>query len=113
MLALGALLTACGGGGNESGPADAVFLSTTSVQVGGPGHCMVGRGPTVHVYGGTPPYQLTNSVPQGMVLDRAVVQDSGDGFVITFINGVCMRDMPITAEDRMGRLGQVRVSNGE
>lgn len=107
------LLTACGGGGNESGPPDEVFLSATSINVGSPGFCITGTGPEVHVYGGTPPYSLANSVPLGMQLNKSQVQNSGESFVITFTNGVCMENMPITVEDRMGRIAQVRVSNGK
>jgi len=104
-------LTACGGGGNESGPPESIYLSATSVTVGTPGNCQTGLGPTVHVYGGTPPYKLANSVPQGMVLNKTVVQNSGDGFTITF-TGVCLDSMPITVEDQMGLLAHVDVSNG-
>jgi hypothetical protein len=105
-------LSACGGGGNESGPPDSILVSTADVKVGTSGNCVVGTGPEVHVFGGTPPYRLSNSVPQGMSLNKSVVQNSGDSFVITFINGVCMTTMPITIEDQMGRITKVLVSNG-
>jgi hypothetical protein len=111
-LALMTLLTACGGGGNESGPTDSLFLSVSSVKVGSPGNCVTGAGPEVHVYGGTPPYTLSNSVPQGILLNKTVVQNSGESFSVGFINGVCLDKMPITIEDKMGRVAQVQVSNG-
>jgi len=110
--AFASLLTACGGGGNESGPADSIYLSVTQVHVGSSQACAIGLGPEIHVYGGSPPYALSNALPQGMSLNKATVMNSGDSFVITFINGVCMMDMPITIEDRMGRLAQVKVTNG-
>ena len=47
-----------------------------------------------------------------MQLDKTRLQNSGEGFTITFINGVCMTNMPITIEDDMGRLGYVMVTNG-
>ena len=105
------LLPGCGGGGTELGPADEIFASPNAVVVNAAGACMVGLGPVVHVYGGLPPYRLKNSVPQGMVLDRDAVNDSGGSFSITFINGVCMTNMPITIEDGMGRLTVVSVTN--
>lgn len=111
-LSLAVVLTACGGGGNESGPPDSVYVSLADVRAGSVNSCITGTGPEVHIYGGTPPYALANSVPQGMLLSKTWVQSSGDSFVISFINGVCMTNMPITIEDRMGRLAQVRVSNG-
>ncbi len=104
-------LSACGGGGNESGPPEELYLSATSVTVGVTGICAAGVGPQIHIYGGTPPYKLANSVPQGMTLNKTVVQNSGDSFVITF-TGVCMDSMPITVEDQMGLLARVSVSNG-
>lgn len=104
-------LSACGGGGNESGPPDQIYLSTTAVTVGKPGECSAGLGPEIHVYGGTPPYRLANSLPQAMTLNKSVVQNSGDSFAITF-NGMCMDSMPITVEDQMGLLAKLSVSNG-
>lgn len=104
-------LAGCGGGGNESGPPDSLVVSPEAVSVGKPEQCIAALGPTVYVHGGTPPYKLSNSVPQGMVLDRSTLQNSGDGFTISF-TGVCLRNMPVTVEDSMGRLARVSVSNG-
>lgn len=104
-------LGACGGGGNESGPPDEISVYPAAVSVSGGGSCAVGIGPTVHVYGGQPPYELSNSVPDGMVLDKSVLTHSGEGFTVSFINGVCMDSMPIVVEDDMGRLATVTVSN--
>jgi len=113
-LSLIALLTlsACGGGGNESGPPEQLYLSVDAVTVGTAGICEVGVGPEVHVYGGTPPYKLANSVPEAMRLDKAVVQNSGDSFRITFTNGICLKAVPITVEDQQGLLARVSVTNG-
>ena len=110
--AAAALVAACGGGGNESGPAEELVVSPNAVSVGLGGNCAEGVGPVVHVYGGQPPYKLANSVPDGMQLDKSRLQNSGEGFTITFINGVCMTNMPITIEDDMGRLAYVMVTNG-
>lgn len=112
LLALVAALTACGGGGNESGPVESLYVSTPEVVVGTTGQCVSGTGPTVHIYGGTPPYRLANSVPNAIRLDKSVVQNSGDSFVLTFINGICLTSMPITIEDQDGRLAKVLVTNG-
>jgi hypothetical protein len=105
------LLCACGGGGNESGPPDSILLSPAAVSVMGP-HlaCARGIGPTVFVYGGTPPYTLNNSYALGMTLDKQSLKNSGDGFTITF-NGVCMESVPITVQDDMGRISAVGVTN--
>ena len=107
-------LVGCGGGGNESGKPDLLYAAPEGVAVTGPlGSCAIGTGPTVFVYGGQPPYKLDNSLPQGMQLDKQTVQDSGQGFTITFVNGVCMEGIPITIEDDMGRVLSVPFSNTE
>jgi len=113
-VAVAAGMVACGGGGNESGPPDALLASPTAVTVSGPPGsqtCYSGTGPTVFVYGGQPPYKLANSAPPAMTLDKAVLNNSGDGVVITFINGTCLSTIPITVEDAMGRVLSVPVSN--
>jgi hypothetical protein len=113
MTAALAALAACGGGGNESGDPEMLFVSPAGVVVTGPaGACAVGSGPVIHVYGGQPPYDLDNSLPDGMVLSRTRLQNSGESFTITF-TGVCMEGMPITIEDDMGRLTTVTVTNRE
>ena len=111
-LALAAALAGCGGGGNESGPPDELVASPNTVSVYGPDKntCAQGLGPSVAVYGGTPPYKLTNSMPQGMKLSVDRLQNSGDAFVITF-NGTCLQNMPVTVEDGMGRLTTVNINN--
>lgn len=110
--ALVAVLAGCGGGGNESGPAETLEAMPNAVSVGVTGDCSEGMGPTVTVWGGQPPYKLTNSMPTGMTLDKSRLTYSGEGFTIRFINGVCMTNMPISIEDDMGRLLHVLVSKG-
>lgn len=106
------VLAACGGGGNESGPAEEIVASPSSVIVSGPtGSCATGTGPTLFVHGGQPPYKLFNSAPTAISLDKAKLNSSGEGVVLTFINGVCLDKIPITIEDGMGRVVNVPVSN--
>ena len=73
-IILGAALTlglaACGGGGNESGPGDSLLASPQAVTVTGTAtSCAVGTGPTIYVYGGKPPYKLSNSAPKAMTIN--------------------------------------------
>ena len=111
LLSLGALLAGCGGGGNESGPPDSIEVSPDTVTVsGGVGACASGTGPRIYVYGGTPPYTLANSGQFAMSLDRTSLQNSGDGFLLTF-NGTCIESIPVTVQDDMGRTATVSVSN--
>jgi len=103
-------LAGCGGGGNELGPPEAIWASPEAVQVSAKDSCFSGVGPTVHVYGGTPPYVLKNSAPRGMTLDRSRVDMPGEGFTLRF-SGLCLSNMPITIEDAEGRLLAVPISN--
>jgi hypothetical protein len=103
-------LAGCGGGGNELGPVESIWASPEAVQVGAKDSCFAGVGPTVHVYGGMPPYALKNSAPRGMTLDRARVDMPGEGFTLRF-SGLCLSNMPITIEDAEGRLLAVPISN--
>lgn len=106
-------LSGCGGGGNESGPADSIEVSMSTVTVSkGDGGCYVGNGPQVHVFGGTPPYRVSNPLPVGLSFSRSVVPASGDAFQINFVGGICMTSMVVTVEDDMGRLARVTVNNG-
>lgn len=109
-VALLALLSACGGGGNELGGDETLTLSQSEVSVTAIGTCYAGNGPTVYVYGGRPPYTLYNSLPDGMALSSTQVSDSGGSFTIQF-KGVCMASMPITVSDDMGRITSVLVSS--
>jgi hypothetical protein len=113
-LALGAalamMLSACGGGGNESGPADTIQLSEDSVTVTSQTpDCPAGPGPTTYVFGGQPPYTIYNPLPHGMTIDKTSVADAGEGFTITFL-GTCMTDLAVTIEDDMGRLATLSVT---
>lgn len=108
----GALFTlaGCGGGGNELGPADSLQASPEVFTVNGGPSCFRGTGPTVHVYGGLPPYTLKNSLPSGMSLNKTTLNAAGEGFVVT-LSGTCIQSLPITIEDDMGRVMQVLVTN--
>jgi len=46
-----------------------------------------------------------------MQVDKTRVERSGEGFQITFINGICLKGIPITAEDGMGRVLSVPITN--
>jgi hypothetical protein len=104
-------LAACGGGGNESGPPDDILVSPARIAVKGIGTgCANGTGPTVFIHGGVPPYKLFNTLPQGIRLDKSVLMQSGDSFVVT-LTGQCFEAMTIRIEDALGRLAEVDVTN--
>lgn len=105
-----ALLSACGGGGNELGGDETLTLSQSELAVSAIGACYTGNGPTVYIYGGRPPYTLYNSLPDGMTLSSATVANAGDGFTIQF-KGACMESMPITVTDDMGRITSLLITS--
>jgi len=113
LVLLGSL-AGCGGGGNESGPPDDIYLSDSAIAVEGPDKltCFTGEGPVVYIYGAQPPYKLSNSVPLAMTLSKTTVGDSGQGFTI-FFNGTCLDNASVTIEDDMGRLTRLGVTNQE
>ena len=104
-------LTACGGGGNESGPPEEITASPSQFTVKGTGAgCASGMGPTVFVHGGQPPYKLFNTLPTAMRLSTSTVQQSGQSFNVR-LTGQCFDAAPIRIEDAMGRLSEVVLSN--
>lgn len=105
-------LSACGGGGNESGDPEEMTVQPGAITVssGMAGICAVGLSAKVHVWGGQPPYKLTNPVPDAMVLSDKTLENSGDGFTVQFL-GTCLTTIPVTIEDDMGRLTTLTVSN--
>ena len=111
LLAAAGLLSACGGGGNESGPAEEIQLSADAFEVTGPpGQCAVGYAGRVFVFGGQPPYILHNSASAGVLLSTEKIADSGGYFDLTFL-GQCLEGVPVTVEDDMGRLASVKLTN--
>ena len=111
LILAAATLTACGGGGNESGPPDEITASPAQFTAKGTGtECASGKGPTVFVHGGQPPYKLFNTLPLAMRLSTGEVQQSGQSFVVT-LTGRCFDAAPIRIEDAMGRLSEVVLGN--
>ncbi len=105
------LLASCGGGGNESGDRDLLQVLPESVTITGSGSCpSSGQGPQVFVYGGQPPYKLSNSVPEVVKLSATQLRNSGDSFTFTLEGGGCLDGMPIVIEDDMGRLATFSIT---
>lgn len=108
------LVAACGGGGNESGSPDQLQVLPEAVTITGRGTCpSSGQGPQVFVYGGQPPYKLSNSVPEVVQLSTTRLRNSGDSFTFTLQGGGCLDGMPIVIEDDMGRLAAFSITIAE
>lgn len=107
-----AMLVGCGGGGDEVGPIESIQLSQDSLRVTGPAGACASGGPaaTVRVFGGFPPYKIYNSIPGAVLIDTAVVNDSGEGFNVTFLGG-CLDNMPVTVTDEAGSIATLSLFN--
>jgi hypothetical protein len=106
-----ALLSACGGGGDESGsptsfsvvPA-AITLKAPTDGEPEPGSCgstLGGEGSRVFVYGGVPPYRLDNTSPEVVILDRSRVEHKGDYFVVHFSGTGCINPGHVVVVDSL------------
>lgn len=113
--ALGAgLLVACGGGGNESGDPESLRVFPEGATITGNGTCPnSGKGPDVFVFGGQPPYKLSNTVSDAVKLSTNRLANSGDSFTFTLEGGGCLDNMPIVIEDDMGRLATFSLTVAE
>src|SRR5262249_45440455 len=55
--------------------------------------CSTGFHVDYYIYGGTPPYRVTSSFPDGVVIVNPVVTTSG-GFFEAITNGACVHPLP-------------------
>jgi len=63
-----------------------------------------------YVYGGTPPYTVANTFPQGATLVNTVVASSG-GFFSAITNGQCVNPLVFTIVDAVGRQTTAKLVN--
>lgn len=95
-----------------TGPITSFFLSPDSLTFTGPDTltCASNGSADVHIFGGTPPYTVTNPGPPLAVFPN-VVQAGGSFIVAT--SGFCISEpgLPITVVDAAGRTAVVRVAN--
>ncbi len=64
--------------------------------------CSNGVSSTYYVFGGTPPYRVVTSFPQGLTLTGTPVQTNGGGFTAT-TRGACMDPANLIVTDATGR----------
>lgn len=72
--------------------------------------CSSGVSSTYYVFGGTPPYRVVTSFPQGLTLTGAPVQTNGGGFTAT-TRGACMDPANLIVTDATGRTLTVLLRN--
>jgi len=114
-------VVACGGGGDdEAGSSTALSIQPSSLTTtaaasaaGGPptGSCSAGFAGEVFVYGGAAPYQLDNTAPGFVVLNKSQVGDRGGSFTVSYASidsadptiGGCVSPTSIIVRDKLDK----------
>jgi hypothetical protein len=105
------LVASCGGGGSTGDGLQPLTVNPTSVTLTGPPDiCASGKGPTVFVYGGTPPYIINNPAPDRLLLSTNKINESTEGVTIS-VNGACFDTLSLTFVDSDKNYASVSVSN--
>ncbi|HEX6792361.1 MAG TPA: hypothetical protein VF304_00805 [Casimicrobiaceae bacterium] len=72
--------------------------------------CSSGVANTFYVFGGKPPYTISNPVPQFLRLGQSIVANSGGGFTLTTLGG-CVSPATIAINDSAGHTATVTLNN--
>jgi hypothetical protein len=108
------LIGGCGGGDDDlSGGLTEFSVQPAEISVtvpAGSTTCAVGYVGKVFIFGGTPPYRLKNSFDSRVALDKALVNNEGGDFIVTFLGG-CMDPGTVIVEDSLGRTTSVSLIN--
>jgi hypothetical protein len=98
----------------STGTSPGFFVTPTSVTFSGrvSGQCATGQEAVFFVFGGSPPYTVSNSAPSAFTLSDGTVFNSGDGFFIR-TRGPCATDAVFVVRDSAGRTVTVTASNVE
>jgi hypothetical protein len=97
-----------------TGPSDGFFVTPTSVTFVGPNQdqCSIGAASDFYIFGGAPPYTVSNTDPQDFTATPTFVSNSGGNFTVS-ANGGCVAvpGAPIVTRDSLGRTVTVTVAN--
>jgi hypothetical protein len=121
LSASAVLLSSCGGGGttDESGSLtafsivpDEFTLSTPPAPAGSPPPttCSQGTPVEVHIYGGTAPYRIDNTVPAYVDVSTTTVDSKGGSFFVTF-KGPCLDPGEVVVVDHLDRTVTLKLHN--
>ena len=108
------LLGGCGGGDDDlAGGLTALSVQPAEIAVtvaAGSTTCATGYVGKVFIFGGAPPYRLKNSFDSLVALDKALVNNEGGDFTVTFLGG-CMDPGTVIVEDSLRRTTSVKLIN--
>jgi hypothetical protein len=96
----------------NTGASAGFFVTPTSVKFAGPNtqQCSSGASADFFVFGGVPPYTVSNSFPQFVTVSPTFIQNAGGRFTATTSSG-CLDNGSITVRDAAGHTATVTVSN--
>jgi len=72
--------------------------------------CSAGFVIDYYIFGGTPPYTVTSSFPNGVLISPTTVQRNGDAFRAT-TNGSCVNPLTFTIVDAAGKITTATLAN--
>jgi hypothetical protein len=116
LLVAAGVLVACGGGGDNQAGSPTTFTTiptttTFTAPTGTPaGVCLAGGQATVFVYGGAAPYQINNTVPAYVTVDKTQVGERGGSFTLTTL-ALCLSTGSIVVRDALDHAVTFTVTN--
>lgn len=109
ILILSVSAASCGGGGNFG--QTELRVIPDQAEVSGPiGQCASGQINTFYIYGGTPPYKVSSTVPQGLSVSTDKVEADGGSFTAN-VNGQCLDKVQIVIQDDERKIITAAVTN--
>ena len=114
-------VVACGGGGDDDAgsptalsiqPSSLTTTAAASAASGPPtGRCSSGLAGEVFIYGGAAPYQLDNTSPGIVILNKSQVGDRGGSFTVSYasidsanpIIGGCVSPTSVIVRDKLDK----------
>jgi hypothetical protein len=90
------------------------FVTPTAVTFIGPNldQCAASGSADFFVFGGAPPYTISNTSPQAFSVSRSFLSNSGDSFTVSVVGGcVAEPGAPIVVRDSQGRVVTVTAAN--
>ncbi len=87
-------------------------ISPDTVTITGPDTqtCSANVAASFFIFGGQPPYTVTNPFPQALTLQQTFVQNSGGGFTV-ITKGVCVTPATLTVRDAAGHTATATLNN--
>jgi hypothetical protein len=98
----------------STGASPGFFVTPSQVTFSGPRAdlCATGTSVDFYIFGGAPPYTISNTNPTGFSVSPTFVQSSAGSFTVT-ANGQCVGEpgLPIVVRDSLGRTVTATVAN--